>query len=101
MKLKEHILEKAIELFRNLGLASTSQNQIAATLSLSPSNLTYHYKTKAILIKEVYHKMHADSKDILVFTGYLTLNDFRKSMKEFQVFRETYSFFINDLVFIL
>lgn len=100
MGLKEKILDKAVEMFNARGIASTSQNQIAAALEISTGNLTYHYKTKAILIKAVYQRMHADSKDLLVFEGYLSLNDFRKSMGKFQEFQEKYSFFFHDLVFI-
>lgn len=101
MKLKEKILIKAVELFNEQGISSTSPNQIAASLNISVGNLTYHYKTKAILVKEVYEKMHTDSKDIIKLTGYLTLNDFRTIMKEFRDFMEAYRFFFHDLVFIV
>ena len=68
MKLKEKILLKAVELFNEQGISSTSPNQIAAALNISPGNLTYHFKTKAILVKEVYERMHTESKDIITLT---------------------------------
>lgn len=49
MKLKEKILIKAIELFNEKGISSTFPYQIAAAMNISTGNLTYHYKTKAIL----------------------------------------------------
>jgi hypothetical protein len=101
MKLKEKILLKAVELFNEQGISSTSPNQIAAALGISPGNLTYHFKTKAILVKEVYERMHAESKDIITLTGYLTLDDFRKIMISFRDFMQKHIFFFQDLFFIL
>ena len=43
MKLREKIISKAIELFNERGISSTSPNQIAAALNISPGNLTYHF----------------------------------------------------------
>ncbi len=101
MKMKEKILIKAVELFNERGISSTSPNQIAAALNISTGNLTYHFKTKAILVKTVYEKMHADSKDFIKLTGYLTLDDFRKIMSTFQDFMQKHNFFFQDLFFIL
>lgn len=101
MKLKEKILIKAVELFNEKGVSSTSPNQIATALNISSGNLTYHYKTKAILIRQVYERMDEDSKDFIKLTGYLTLYDFRKIMEEFRDFMEKYRFFFHDLIFIV
>ncbi len=101
MKLKEKIIIKAVELFHEKGLSTVSINQIAAALNISTGNLTYHFKTKAILIKEIYAKMDADSQDFIKLEGYLTLNDFRKMIANFRDFMEKHSFFFHDLVFIL
>lgn len=101
MKLKEKILLKAVELFNERGISSTSPNQIAAALDISTGNLTYHFKTKAILVTEIYEKMHADSENIIELTGYLTLDDFRKIMIGFRDFMQQYNFFFQDLFFIL
>ena len=101
MKLKEKILHKAVELFNERGISSTSPNQIAAALEISSGNLTYHYKTKASLVREIYEKMDADSQDFIKLEGYLTLNDFRKIMGTFRDFMKRYSFFFQDLFFIL
>ncbi|MEO0339128.1 MAG: TetR/AcrR family transcriptional regulator [Bacteroidota bacterium] len=95
------MLIKAVELFNENGISSTSPNQIAAALDISTGNLTYHYKTKAILVKAVYEKMHADSKDIIKLTGYLSLDDFRKIMSSFKEFMKRHDFFFQDLFFIL
>lgn len=101
MKLKEKILLKAVELFNERGISSTSPNQIAAALNISSGNLTYHFKTKAILVKEVYEQMHIDSIDFIKLTGYLTLDDFRKIIGSFRNFMQKNNFFFQDLFFIL
>ena len=101
MKLKEKILVKAVELFNERGISSTSSNQIAAELEISPGNLTYHYKTKSALVIAVYEKMHADSLDFIKLEGYLTLDDFRKIMGTFKEFMGKHRFFFQDLFFIL
>lgn len=101
MKLKEKILIKAIEMFNEKGISSTSPNQIADALNISTGNLTYHFKTKAVLVRKVYEKMHADSIDIIKLTGYLTLDDFRKIMIGFREFMKKHNFFFQDLFFII
>ena len=101
MKLKEKILSKAVELFNERGIASTSPNQIAAALEISTGNLTYHFKTKESLIKELYEQMHIDSQDFIQLEGYLTLDDFRKSMLKFREFMRKHDFFFQDLFFII
>ncbi|MEO0898122.1 MAG: TetR/AcrR family transcriptional regulator [Bacteroidota bacterium] len=101
MKLKEKIIMKAVELFNEKGIPSTSPNQIAAALNISTGNLTYHYKTKESLIREVYERMHEESQDFIQLEGYLTLHDFRKIMARFRDFMDKHSFFFHDLVFII
>jgi len=100
MKMKEKILLKAIELFNAQGIPSTSPNQIAAALNVSVGNLTYHFRTKEILVTEVYERMDGESKDIMKLDGYLTLDSYRKIMKEFRDFMNNYPFFFQDLVYI-
>ena len=101
MKLKKAIISKAVVLFNERGISSTSPNQIADALNISVGNLTYHFKTKADLVKEVYEKMHVDSENFIKLDGYLTLDDFRKIMNSFRDFMKSYSFFFQYLFFIL
>ena len=101
MLLKDKILEKAIELFNERGIASTSPNQIADALTISPGNLTYHFKTKADLVYTIYKKMYASSKDFIKVEGYRTLADFRLTMEKFRDYKESYSFFFHDVAYIV
>ncbi len=101
MKLKERILHTAVGLFHEKGISTTSPNQIAAALDISVGNLTYHFKTKAELVQEVYERMNADTEDFIKVDGYLTLDDFRKMMAKFRDFMAKNGFFFYDLVAIL
>ena len=90
-----------MELFNEQGIFSTSPNQIATALNISTGNLTYHFKTKEILIEEIYKNMDIESEDFINLDGYLTLDDFRKIMASFRDFMKKHSFFFHDLIFIL
>lgn len=101
MKLKEKILVKAIELFNEKGISSTSPNQIAEALEISTGNLTYHFKTKATLIKKIYERMDNETKDLIQINDYLTLNEFRVIMSGFRDFMQKHRFFFQDLFYII
>lgn len=101
MKLKEKILSKSIQLFNEQGIASTSPNQIASELEISPGNLTYHFKTKADLVLSIYELMIEHSQNYIPFEGYLSLNDFRLMITRFQEFVQEYSFFFSDIALIV
>ncbi|HAA12531.1 MAG TPA: TetR family transcriptional regulator [Cytophagales bacterium] len=101
MKLKERILNKAVELFQERGIAMVSPNQIAAALDISTGNLTYHFKTKANLVQEVYARINPETCDFIPLEGTLTLEDFRQMMVRFRDFMAQHSFFFHDLVYIL
>lgn len=101
MKLKEKIFLKAVELFNERGIANVSPNQIAAALEISSGNLTYHYKTKAILVRTIYERMNEDSEYFIPTDGHHTLADFREISTRFQQFQKKYSFFFHDIVYII
>ena len=45
--------------------------------------------------------MHADSLDFIKLEGYLTFDDFRKTMGTFKDFMQKHNFFFQDLFYIL
>lgn len=100
MSKKTDIIEKAISLFNEKGISTVTMRQIAESLSISPGNLTYHYKTKDALVQIIYQQLHDESSDYISFDGYLTLNDFEIILKRFYELRKRYSFFFNDIVYI-
>ena len=95
---KEKILTSAIALFNTRGLTSVTMKQIADDLKMSPGNLTYHYKTKALLLEEIYQRMDAESKDYILPGGYLTLHHFETMMMNYYEMGLRYRFFFQDVV---
>lgn len=60
MSSRDLILQKAIELFNELGTARISTNHIAREAGISPGNLYYHFSDKAHIIREIFELMAAD-----------------------------------------
>lgn len=51
---RERILQASLALFNAQGLASVSTHRIAAELGISPGNLHYHFKAKALLVERLF-----------------------------------------------
>lgn len=101
MGLKDRILTEAITLFNEFGVAKVSAKHVANALGISPGNFTYHFKTKEILMQNIYERMHEDSKNNLDTSGYITLANFKEGMMLFDRLQTKYSFFFNDVVYIV
>jgi len=57
---KEKILNTALRLFNEKGLAQVSQRTIADALKISPGNLTYHFKKREDIIEALYYRLVTD-----------------------------------------
>lgn len=57
MKTKELIKKSALELFNKQGVMNVTLRDVAADLKKSYGNITYHYRTKEVLIAELYADM--------------------------------------------
>lgn len=60
MNTKDKILKTALDLFNNKGLDKVSPRLIAEKLGISDGNLRYHFKTKELLIIQLYENMLAE-----------------------------------------
>lgn len=54
MKAKERILEAALELFNENGIADVTTHHVAAKCGMSPGNLYYHYRNKEEIIHDLF-----------------------------------------------
>jgi AcrR family transcriptional regulator len=64
MKTKERILVVSAELFNSFGATEVTTNDIAKDLKMSPGNLYFHYKNKEQIIREIFKKMIAETKNL-------------------------------------
>ena len=100
MSIKEKIKTDAVALFNEKGLSSVTMRQLAEYVKISPGNLTYHFKTKASLLEQIYLMMHEESSDYISLDGYITLHHYQELLRKFYLLRQRYRFFFNDLVYI-
>ena len=56
---RKQIIQRAIQLFNEKGLAQVSIRDISVSMGLSPGNFTYHFKTIDDLIRALYQNMKA------------------------------------------
>lgn len=55
-KTKRLILDTALKLFNEHGLAQVSLRNIADSMHISPGNLTYHYKKREEIVEALYYE---------------------------------------------
>lgn len=99
-KTKEKIIQESVRLFNEEGFAHVSLRDIAGAIGISQGNLTYHYKTKEMLIMAIYERMLEESEAYIMPGGFLTLHHFEQMMKRFYDYQDKYRFFFIDVVHI-
>lgn len=55
-KTRDRILDASLALFNREGLAAVSTHRIAAELGISPGNLHYHFRTKALIVTWLFRR---------------------------------------------
>lgn len=53
---RERILQAALRLFNDEGLAAVTTHRIAAEVGISPGNLHYHFKSKRVIVAWLYRR---------------------------------------------
>lgn len=67
-KTKERILEKALELLNEQGVAQVTIRGIGDQLNMSPGNLSYHYANVDVMVEALYFRLVAEL-DALIAEG--------------------------------
>lgn len=60
MMTRDRILETALDLFNQEGLARISTNRIAFEIGISPGNLYYHFKSKTLLVEALFRRLESE-----------------------------------------
>lgn len=96
--MKDKIVKTGIRLFNQKGFANVSMKQIADELGMSAGNLSYHFKTKEVLLSNMYAQMSTEAVDYILPDTYLTLHHFEEIIQKFHQHQQKYSFFFQDIV---
>lgn len=103
MDTKEKILQKSLQLFNEFGISKVSQRKIAKCLSISPGNLTYHFKKKEDIEETLYFQLttniSADFKRI--DTEEINLSFILTLMNQVFTYIHTYRFVFLDIVYLI
>ncbi len=95
---KQHILQKAVELYNEQGTASISMSALAEACGISAGNLQYHYKNKEELIRAILEDMFNEYGIVYTFAHFpFTLDTLRDLMRVGFTINWKYRFFFREL----
>lgn len=100
---KSKILDTALKLFNELGLAKVTLRNIAKKMGISQGNLCYHFKKREDILEALYYQLVALMDEVVQQAGMSlpTLSSsFQTSKKMMQHFYD-YRFFMLDFVQIM
>lgn len=76
MNTREKILAKALEMFNEKGVEYAGMREIAATLNIRVSNITYYFPTKDDLVNQLSLDLNQLNSKVVVANKYLTITAF-------------------------
>lgn len=98
---KEKIVQTAIKIFNEKGFKNATSRDLAEAMGISRGNLSYHYKSKADLIMDVYKHIFEANEISLLPSGLVGLSHFNEVFKLLIDFQDRYRFFFLDIIEIL
>lgn len=99
--MKEKIINTAIEVFNQNGLAAVSMKQIADELGISAGNLSYHFKSKTLLLHAIRDRIANETQNFLLPNTYLTLHHLEVMVNSFHVHTLNYRFIFRGFAHIV
>jgi AcrR family transcriptional regulator len=96
---KQKIIQAAIRLFNEFGMANVRLQQIAQEVGISPGNLAYHFRNKEAVVEAVIDELYNEDKDILAaYRIFPNLIDFDNQLSKYYSFIEKYPFYFLDFL---
>ena len=82
MNRREKILDKALEMFNERGVEYVGLRELAASLDMRVSNITYYFPTKDDLVYELSQQLRKTNGATIVSRENLTLEDFLQMLRQ-------------------
>ncbi len=99
---RDLIIETAIKQYNLNGLRNTTIRAIAASLDISPGNLTYHFKNQENLLEAILAQMKTQRDrrigNLLERPEPVVLGDYYALLLDFAHFQKKHAFFYRDLL---
>ena len=90
MGTKEKIQEKALEMFNETGIEYVGLREIARTLGIRVSNITYYFPTKDDLVNELWIQLNKLNNSVVIQNESITVYSFLHMLKT--VFTNHYAY---------
>ena len=96
---KKKILNAAIQLFNEFGLANVRLQQIAKEIGISVGNLAYHFRNKEAMIAVISEELDREFQEMLSSDSKLeSLLDLDHKLATYFSFLQKYPFYFQDLL---
>ena len=94
---KEKIIESAVTLFNRDGLVNVRLQHIADEADMSIGNMTYHYRTKELIIEAAWRQLVKKQRELLIEYRIVPLfEDIERQMRSTFLLQQDYLFFYLD-----
>lgn len=94
---KEKIIESAVTLFNRDGLVNVRLQHIADEAGMSIGNMTYHYRTKELIIEAAWRQLVKKQRELLIEYRIVPLfEDIERQMRSTFLLQQDYLFFYLD-----
>ena len=77
---RDRIVDAAIELFNDEGIAAVTTNHVATAAGLSPGNLYYHFANKEEIIREAFERVNAEADALWSGTSKADVGSFHQML---------------------
>jgi AcrR family transcriptional regulator len=94
---KEKIIESAVKLFNINGLVNVRLQHIADEAFVSIGNMTYHYKTKELIVQAIWEQLVKKQRELLADYRVVPLfEDIERQLRSTFALQQKYLFFYLD-----